>query len=95
MVIQVNNSGFDTANTPSQMEGNEADVKPVEEGGLPIDENGRPTYKATDTREQSPSDRALKVAELRMSLASLKDETSGRSRAKKKSILYSLSILCK
>ena len=78
MIIQVNPSGGDTANTPSRTEGHKAVVESVKEEGLSNDKDKTSSYKATDIREQSPSDRALKVAELRMSLVSLKDETSGR-----------------
>ena len=96
MIVQVDLSSNDAACSPSQTEGAKADVKTDKEGDdEPVKEGWRPIYKATDIREQLPSDRALKVAELRKSLSSLKDKTSGRTRAKKKSILYSLSILCK
>ena len=95
MIIQVNPSGGDTANTPSRTEGHKAVVESVKEEGLSNDKDKTSSYKATDIREQTPESRALRVAELRKSLASLKDKTSGRSRAKRDSILYSLGILCK
>ena len=95
MITQVEPNGRDTAKTPSRTEGRKAVVESAKKEGLSNNKNKTPSYKATGIREQSPKVRALRVAELRKSLASLEDKISGRLRAKRDSILYSLGILCK
>ena len=95
MIIQVNPSGGDTADTPSRTEGHKAVVESVKEEGLSNDKDKTFSYKTTDLREKTPESRAIRVAELRRSLASLDGKTSNRSVAMKASIMYKLKVLCK
>ena len=95
MIIQGGPNGDEISVLPSRTEGNEGVIKAVEELGQTTAEDKTPSYKASDLREKTPEVRALRVAELRNSLASLVDKTSGRSRAKRDSILYKLGVLCK
>ena len=96
MLVQVNLGGTDSACCLSQTESGKADVKTAKEGDdEPVKGGHQPTFKATDIRGQQPSDRALRVAELERSLSNLKNNNLGRTKARRKSIMYSLSILCK
>ena len=55
----------------------------------------QPAFKDTDIRCQRPCDRAARVAEVKRSLSTLKDDGSGKTRAKIKSLLYKLKVLTK
>ena len=55
----------------------------------------QPAFGAKDIRHKPPADRAKRVTFLRMSLSTLKNDGSGKTEAKRKSLLYSLSILDK
>ena len=52
-------------------------------------------YGAKDIRHKPPADRAKRVTFLRMQLSTLKNDGSKRTEARRKSLLYSLSILDK
>ena len=98
MIVQVDLSSNDAACSPSQTEGAKADVKTDKEGDdEPVKGGHQPTVMpAADIRGQQPSQRALRVAELEKSLSNLKNDNSGRTKARRKTIMYSLSILlCK
>ena len=98
MLVQVNLGGTDSACCLSQTESGKADVKTAKEGDdEPVKGGHQPTVMpAADIRGQQPSDRALRVAELEKALSNLKNDNSGRTKARRKTIMYSLSILlCK
>ena len=85
----------DTAKNPSRTEGRKAVVESIKEEDLSNDKDKTSPYKATDLRQKTPQDKAVRVAELHRSLASLDGKTSGRSVAMRASILYKLKVLCK
>ena len=97
MLVQVNLGGSDSTCCLSRTEGGKAEVTAKEGDDGPVKGGHQPTVMpAADIRGQQPSQRALRVAELEKSLSNLKNDNSGRTKARRKTIMYSLSILlCK
>ena len=95
MIVQVEPKIDKIPEFPSQTEGHEGVVKTGEELGPPIAKDKTLSYKACDLRDKTPKVRAVRVAELRESLASIGDKTTKRAEVKRASLLYKVQILCK
>ena len=96
MLVQVNLGGSDSTCCLSRTEGGKAEVTAKEGDDGPVKGGHQPTVMpAADIRGQQPTDRALRVAELEKALSNLKNDNSGRTKARRKSLMYSISILCK
>ena len=94
MLVQENLGNAAVTCCPSQTEGSVTCDEATEGKSDDPDESGQqPAFGAKDVRQQLPGDRAKRVALLKKSLSTLKIDGSGKTEARRKSIMYSLSIL--
>ena len=68
-------------------------TKKEEQVDMPIVD--APSFVSCDLRDNPWEARAARVKELRASLKNIKNDTSGKARARRGELEYSLSILCK